>query len=128
MCEPTHGSGSPRRWRPRTPAMAAGLTDHVWTTDELLSSRVPALFVDQLDHLPQKVAFSRPYSGTAWSFTDFAHSEVVDIVVGRSRAAAGGGSRWHEAAPVPCRSARCEADSQSYIPWLSRSLALVQRP
>ena len=51
MCEPTRGSGSPRRWRPRTPAMAAGLTDHVWTTDELLSYRVPALFVDQLDHL-----------------------------------------------------------------------------
>jgi hypothetical protein len=51
MCEPTRGSGSPRRWRLRTPAMAAGLTDHVWTTDKLLSSRVPALFVDQLDHL-----------------------------------------------------------------------------
>ena len=27
--EPTHGSGSVKRWRPRTPAMAAGLTDHV---------------------------------------------------------------------------------------------------
>jgi IS1 family transposase len=51
MCEPTRGSGSPRRWRPRTPAMAAGLTDHVWTTDELLSYRVPALLVDQLDRL-----------------------------------------------------------------------------
>jgi len=51
MCEPTRGSGSPRRWRLRTPAMAAGLTDHVWTTDELLSYRVPALFVDQLDRL-----------------------------------------------------------------------------
>jgi IS1 family transposase/transposase-like protein len=51
MYEPTRGSGSPRRWRPRTPAMAAGLTDHVWTTDELLSYRVPGLFVDQLDRL-----------------------------------------------------------------------------
>src|SRR5262252_6205862 len=29
--EPTHGSGSAKRWQPRTPAMAAGLTDHVWT-------------------------------------------------------------------------------------------------
>jgi hypothetical protein len=29
--EPTHGSGSAKRWRPRTPAMASGLTDHVWT-------------------------------------------------------------------------------------------------
>jgi IS1 family transposase/transposase-like protein len=51
MAEPTRGTGSPRRWQPRTPAMAAGLTDHVWTTDELLSYRVPAPFVDQLDQL-----------------------------------------------------------------------------
>jgi hypothetical protein len=51
MAEPTRGTGSPRRWQPRTPAMAAGLTDHVWATDELLSSRVPAPFVDQLDQL-----------------------------------------------------------------------------
>ena len=29
--EPTNGPGSARRWRPRTPALAAGLTDHVWT-------------------------------------------------------------------------------------------------
>ncbi len=26
-----------RRWYPRTPAMAAGLTDHIWTVKELLS-------------------------------------------------------------------------------------------
>ena len=30
-----------RRWRPRTPAMAADLTDHVWTVKELLFSVVP---------------------------------------------------------------------------------------
>jgi hypothetical protein len=31
--------GDPRcRWRPRTPAMAAGLTDHVWTVKELLTT------------------------------------------------------------------------------------------
>src|SRR5207249_1267999 len=29
--EPTHGTGSAKRWQPRTPAMAAGLTDPVWT-------------------------------------------------------------------------------------------------
>jgi IS1 family transposase len=29
--EPTNGNGSARMWRPRTPAMAAGLTDHVWS-------------------------------------------------------------------------------------------------
>lgn len=30
-----------RRWVPRTPAMAAGLTDHRWTVLELLSFKVP---------------------------------------------------------------------------------------
>ena len=29
------------KWVQRTPAMAAGLTDHVWTVDELLTYRVP---------------------------------------------------------------------------------------
>lgn len=39
---PTKGlNGSPKKWRERTPAMAAGLTDHIWTMDELLSFRVP---------------------------------------------------------------------------------------
>jgi len=49
--EPTRGNGSPRRWRLRTPAMAAGLTDHVWTTSELLSFRVPAWFLDNLHNI-----------------------------------------------------------------------------
>jgi IS1 family transposase len=39
--EPTNGSGSARPWRPCTPAMAAGLTDHVWTLREVLLFRVP---------------------------------------------------------------------------------------
>lgn len=40
--QPTKGlKGSPKKWRERTPAMAAGLTDHIWTMDELLSCRVP---------------------------------------------------------------------------------------
>jgi hypothetical protein len=29
-----------RRWRPRSPAMAAGLTDHIWTVKELLMTVV----------------------------------------------------------------------------------------
>jgi hypothetical protein len=29
------------RWVNRTPAIAAGLTDHIWTVDELLMYRVP---------------------------------------------------------------------------------------
>jgi IS1 family transposase len=39
--EPTNGSGSARQWRLCTPAMAAGLTDHVWTLREVLLFRVP---------------------------------------------------------------------------------------
>jgi IS1 family transposase/transposase-like protein len=38
---PTKGNGSPKKWMPRTPAMAAGLTDHVWTMGEFLLFRVP---------------------------------------------------------------------------------------
>jgi IS1 family transposase len=39
---PTKGcNGSRKKWQPVTPAMAARLTDHVWTMDELLSFRVP---------------------------------------------------------------------------------------
>src|SRR6266487_3680619 len=38
---PTHGHGSANTWQPRTPAMAAGLTDHVWTLREALLFRVP---------------------------------------------------------------------------------------
>lgn len=49
--EPTRGTGSPRKWRPVTPAMAAGITDHVWSTAELLSYRVPAPFLDSLSEL-----------------------------------------------------------------------------
>ena len=46
--EATRGTGSSRYWKPVTPAMAAGITDHVWTTPELLSCRVPPDFLDDL--------------------------------------------------------------------------------
>jgi hypothetical protein len=39
--ESTYGHGSAKRWRPCTPAMAAGLTDHVWSLKEVLRYRVP---------------------------------------------------------------------------------------
>src|SRR5713101_131145 len=39
--EPTNGTGSAKLWRPCTPAMAAGLTDRVWTLREVLLFRVP---------------------------------------------------------------------------------------
>lgn len=35
--QPTRG----RKWQQRSPAMAAGLTDHIWSLEELLSYRVP---------------------------------------------------------------------------------------
>jgi IS1 family transposase len=38
---PTKGMGSAKRWQPCTPAMAAGLTDHVWTLREVVLFRVP---------------------------------------------------------------------------------------
>jgi IS1 family transposase len=43
LAEPlaTHGQGSAKVWQPWTPAMAAGLTDHVWSLREVLMFRVP---------------------------------------------------------------------------------------
>jgi len=41
VSEPTHGTGSAKVWRPCTPAMVAGLTDQVWTFQEVLMCRVP---------------------------------------------------------------------------------------
>jgi IS1 family transposase len=37
----TNDTGSAKVWRPCTPAMAAGLTDHVWSLREVLMYRVP---------------------------------------------------------------------------------------
>jgi hypothetical protein len=59
---PSRGQGSQRRWKPVTPAMAAGITDHIWTTQELLSYRVPVSFVERLyalDHLFQPIEYAR---------------------------------------------------------------------
>jgi IS1 family transposase len=39
--EQTTGGGSAKQWRPYTPAMAAGLTDRVWSLREVLMFRVP---------------------------------------------------------------------------------------
>jgi IS1 family transposase len=41
MPRPRRGKRLPQRYQPRTPAQAAGLTDHRWTVVELLSSPVP---------------------------------------------------------------------------------------
>jgi hypothetical protein len=39
--EVPRGRGAAKVWRPYTPAMAAGLTDHVWSLKEVLLYRVP---------------------------------------------------------------------------------------
>jgi hypothetical protein len=39
--EVTNGRGSAKVWRPCTPAMAAGLTDHIWSLKEMLLYWVP---------------------------------------------------------------------------------------
>jgi hypothetical protein len=39
--EVTSGRGSVQVWRPCTPALAAGLTDHVWSLKAVLLYRVP---------------------------------------------------------------------------------------
>jgi hypothetical protein len=39
--EVTNGCGSAKVWRPCTPAMAVGLTDHIWSLKEGLLYRVP---------------------------------------------------------------------------------------
>ena len=49
---PTKGSGSPKLWEPQTPAMAAGITDHVWTMEELLLFRAPPWH----QPMPKKIA------------------------------------------------------------------------
>jgi hypothetical protein len=38
---PTNGTGSAKLWQSRTPAMAAGLTDHRWSLRKVLMFRVP---------------------------------------------------------------------------------------
>jgi hypothetical protein len=37
----------PKKWLPRTPSMAAGLADHIWTIEELLTTRVSPLLLQQ---------------------------------------------------------------------------------
>ena len=46
--ETTPGKGSAKVWRPCTPAMAAGLTDHVWSLREVLMFRVPPWLQPQM--------------------------------------------------------------------------------
>jgi IS1 family transposase len=47
--QPTRGSGSLKKSQPVTPAMMAGITDHVWTMEELFNYRVPPGFRNRLE-------------------------------------------------------------------------------
>ena len=41
-------SGNKRRWHEVTLAIAAGMTNHIWSTEELLSFRIPVRFFERL--------------------------------------------------------------------------------
>jgi IS1 family transposase len=43
LAQPVPTRGTPKKWEPRTPAMAADLTDHMWTLEELLMFHAPPL-------------------------------------------------------------------------------------
>lgn len=47
----TRGTATPQKWKLVTPAMAAGITNHIWTTTELLSYRVPLHFLETLSKI-----------------------------------------------------------------------------
>ena len=69
--QPSRGAGSPQRWPPLPAAMAAGRTDHVWTREAWLSSRVPPDLRDPLDQQATSVTsslFHTRYRGTAPKF------------------------------------------------------------
>jgi hypothetical protein len=44
-----------RKWDKRTPAMAAGLTDHIWTIEELLRFRVPLKNETKVNSPPSRI-------------------------------------------------------------------------
>jgi len=48
-----------RKWQERTPAMAAGLTDHAWTMEEMLRYRVLPLTAAPPPHQPDEVGRAR---------------------------------------------------------------------
>jgi hypothetical protein len=59
--------GSYKKWKAVTPAMAAGLTDHVWTMDELLSFRVPpSRYGNDLKWLSHVIGTPPEFSGGAY--------------------------------------------------------------
>ncbi len=55
------GAGADRKWEERTPAMAAGLTDHRWTMEELLKFAVPLPL--WLPPLGRRKAQAKPLTG-----------------------------------------------------------------
>jgi transposase-like protein len=56
---------APRKWRPQSPALAAGLTEHVWTVSELLHYLVPPTRpnLDRLRGKQRKGAITPPRKG-----------------------------------------------------------------
>lgn len=65
------GKQTPRRYAPRTPVMAAGLTDHIWTMEELLAFPVGAV----TDRRDRGVQFAEKVRANASSRYDGSFSD-----------------------------------------------------
>ena len=64
--QPTNGRGSAKVWRPCTPAMAAGLTDHVWSLKEVLDV-----------HFISSLPVTQPNAYKAW--VDRKPAQIVSV-------------------------------------------------
>ena len=67
---PTKGNGSPKKWSPRTPMMAEGITDHVWTLE-----RTPYVSGASKTRLDRSLIHIVPRDITYPLLTHFDHSE-----------------------------------------------------
>src|SRR5439155_14789861 len=99
--EPTNGPGSAKRWQPQTPAMAAGLTDHVWSLREMLLFRGPPW--------PQPGGYEQVgWEEAAWGG---GLSRRRAVAWPASRASPGEESRWDAMSTLSSR-AFCSCDSR----------------
>ena len=55
----SQGAGSPKKWQPVTPAMAAGMTDAVWTMEALLRYRGPCTCTLRLNTTGSPIDYHR---------------------------------------------------------------------
>jgi hypothetical protein len=64
--------------------MTAGLTDHIWSTTELFSYRVPAAFLDRLSDLePSFPSFNLIHQGNSGTLPSFLPAEQIEEGIAR---------------------------------------------